>query len=1773
MAQHVLIGVGGSGQHVVHAYLRLLTLSFPQTRSVPHVFILDADANKGVGADKRSTLIDDIQTLHAFLVRGDKTPSLCEVHQPYCRPTQGEAPSSVLGELVGVSRDKHVEALAHGFLADDDSEWGNDWTIELSKGMMANPKVGSMALAHKIASVEKGQEAYQFGNLFEVMKGNVRVAVVGSNFGGTGSGVIPTLVRQIDEREGVESVRAFMCLPWFSIEQAGGDRTSAARDQEGWDPKARNSSLGLHTYEDELTGRGADGLKKSAYVLCQKMRSWPTEKRRDDGNFDQSENRHVINIVQASAIQAFLGLGPTRELQSGLYAMKTTDAGEARGKFDALKSPHLRFWVRANESRQLVDLVADAEATAFILEKGGRVLENVNKGALVLRDVGELNDQPGLDRFAIGVSQKGSVRQGSVMGFGGRDTAPDEVFIAIGKAMMELATQIRRSLVWLDGHSAARGDARETAGVLNGGTPHLFGAPAFGDVSQDLHPIDADAGLKDAWQALRLDVRSANGASMSGSPASHQAFALFKSLFNGGLGQTAPIDTVDDLLSRVSSEKQVATADAAPVVVARIIARALHQRVIHARNAARRSDDQHDDRQRSASNAADAGEPMLNLSGLTGLPVPDARLVRIDLGGEVVGNVDPFAHDHPKSLAYLDPYLGLKVGNGNQINFAAGAFAEHGLRGIPNIAAPQLLQRWRLGKCRPETDEELAEPFCKDQNGRVRGTKRGIYLHARRINEAALWLLISADKRVKFVPDLFRYENESKPFSRLLRRELRLRPNEQLAAVVQDIPNSEHTGKPIFLWTGETWFLAANSAARKFFAELIPELPSVRYRYRANNPLALSDTANASARKSLDSFFAFQINQLVATLDGAAAKAAVPSAEPAFVLRNALAEVLRELPEPTTDITPEHLGTGIDLWLRSSNEAQAQLRIAPHRMLSQLQSYFCKSMFVFLDGKSEKSNGLLPLVADAWSMLESGPDKKNLIEVATSGRAKVDEQTLEVRKVPRMLLSVAGLGQISQDFPFGTLPLPAVQDELAWSFGIWPNFRAPGWNYYVISGNSRLGDPDFPEPSRKARKRHVNLEHLNEGLEVSLVVMGRLPGEPSPSLRPMVELGRVVDDLPKRINGTPEVLELRVGNRVLGSRRIELASADGRRSLAMMGVDFGTSNTCVAVQEKRDAPETRFTVPLLPGGSFNGIPVTPLLGYMDSSGSEGVREAFLAKSAAFFYVKNSDAHGDRAETLPSELLVSLSDEPTVAKKQRAVIMRASGKADRAFVDATDGDAPLSLGNYPLLSPLFTPLPPKPFALDTDDLLFFNWLKQIVDSDDQRVFGDLKWALGDSDADIKRSRNLRSLYLEQVLVAALAVLRSRGFAEIGQFVATKPEALSQVKNNFAASFEEDLSTLLATLCQRTGMRWPSPPATPDRPELVMISETVAALYLVGGMRQTSVSALTIDVGGGTTDVGICLKFGKSGKPTKRYTTSARFAGNKLLGALAQLKSVQDFYKIEAGNEKLDSLKALLKAELRRKSRADVRRAETALLTEMFFDGIFEYAFKVMHQFIQVYPEWLDEFIEDEGQKFKVALFGNGFKLFAAFQEPGGGGTLEKYKETLRKRLVSAKLIPAEVARRLEFALPEQDKSDLISVGGMDATVRKDYFKKDLDEVLLPGGIASYDDARQVEALDKPQLVDLATFQTSWLGIRARGGVDATRGLTIDLNDESIKMQFPLTYQYWVDKRLEDDLQNVFDPAPAFAPLYLDSGALYLTGTPASSGRSFSWLMNAYAKDMK
>lgn len=1781
MARHVLIGVGGSGQHVVLAYLRLLALTVPGSDAVPHVFVLDADADEGKNPNKRSHLIDDIFALHAAMTQGDPNPPRCATLKPYRH--ESATGKVLLGRLVGDS--DAAKRLAHGFLADDESDWGNDWSIELDRGMMANPKVGAIALAHKVMGARDADDEFggarlaldpQIATLFACLGNNVRVAIAGSSFGGTGSGAIPALLRVLDKKA-IDRARAFMTLPWFSIEQSGdrGRESSAAAARDGLDPQERNASLGLHTYWDSLTSlraeRGGAGLQRSSYVLAQSMERWKRAARKNQGNFDQEEHPHVLNLAVAGAIQAFFGLGEqTVAAQRGiLYALKSTTQSELIGQFDARSSPHLRFWSGVDDSRQLADIAADAEATALVLERGGRVLAAAKNGKLTHPAVSDsLEVWSGMLAFVEalrGATGANTVDRSSTLGKLFRSPTrlmpEDKVFHTLGNALLGAADALRQSLVWLDRHAvtAAGADQAGAVGVkgLHGG--HLFRARSTNDFRLGTEAVDDETALGLVWKSLSVRAVNPQGQAVPDSPVGAQAFLTFVLLFKN--------DEADDSLVAQFGRALAANPECdKPGLAAHVLAMAAHRRVMALRQG-RITAERQDDQQRRDDDQTDGSvSPMLSLR-VAADRARDVRLARIDLTKPLTGDdlPGPFDANHPRSLKYLDPYTEFAGEHADGFSFKEAAFPEHGLRAVPNLVAPVLLQRWRLRYCMPETEAEQREPLRQvDSKGNRRASKRGIHLHARRVNEAAFWLMVSADQRVEAVPDLLADADDSGAFAALVRLGLKEEGIAALPALVFAGKYAETIGRlPVFLWVGDTWVLAANRQARRFFARLVAELPSVRHCYSPDAPMVRARQPHGDAATSLDRFFH---EELVRVAGHASALGDAASVGP---LIGVLEQIVEELPAPapraTGPLEPGASATAaavadaqqgftlapvLELPI-TARQGQASLTVHAPAVLRQLGSYLLGSahspplvvtprLAANTTGelRLDAAAGLLPVRGEIWGDLDADGHSMLVRKTApkTPGRPE-----LARCKVLDLKLNLKGLGVKELALPFGEGALRLVEREVDWSFSVWPAFQATGWNYYVVSAICDGGQAVDDEPVRWSKPR----------IDLVFVVYGHPPGQTSGPLR---ELARVERGLPVRIVGVPVAIELRSGHQVLGSQPVRLrqVAAQGR-AIERIGVDFGTSNTCVAFQPSGQAGgQPRTEMVRLLSGSEQGIAFSA-----SAQDTDVARAIFLAETGNFFQARSALAASDEAAiTIPSELLAGLHDNQNFSRDdQRPALPRIYRDGGKAWVEvASQGVAE----GLPLASPLFSPLPNLRRGL-ADSAKVIQWLASMAKAGEDRIFGNLKWERT-GDGGLEESRQLRALYLEHVLVAAFATLRESGYDRFKTFVATQPEARTGINDHFPNSYASDLQRIIERLCATTGFTW----ASEGRAEPDIVSETAAALlmYHLESEDQPH-SALTIDIGGGTTDVGVLLNAPgaapRAGENDgRRFTASARFAGNELLSAVVELPEFKKGLSKEAGGDaglSVEARAAMLKAQLRN-GFAIVQSERVQALAEMFFDAAFEYALRVLTLFAETRSGWLEGFeASPANQRLKVKLLGNGFKLFGKFRMGAAPSDrdLDAFLKARLARAVEAGMLPKSLAARFDFELEPNSKNELVSVGAFNAVrLHQDRFKPGQTDVLVPGGLVTATPKPDAKPVAHAQRVDVETFGREWLA-RPLGGGAPTQGLKLLLDAEVVQRLFPLTSRYWgsPEKALER-IRSVFLSYPGVAEQYLDVGALYLTG---------------------
>ena len=706
----VLIAVGGSGQHVVHAYLRLLTLSNVAAKEVPDVFLIDADAKDHKARATDSSLASDIKALFEQLV--SPLPATERAHfkliVPYFVRKEGDSPRTS-GDVLKIERD---DFWANALLLNDGQQGTKDHEIDVVDGMMANARIGASVFGSKLVLADQSADLSKvnFGTLLSRIR-SANVAIVGSSFGGTGSGVIPALVRYLDKASnGPRLIRAFMTLPWFEIDAQGGNQ-SAASSKDGIDPMTRNSALGLRTYLDELTT-----LQRANYVVAQF--SGPKAVRADDGNFNQTENKHVFNLVLATSIQHFLHGDDVDGAKEGtkerkLFGLLASNTEESNGIFNARTSPHLRVRVGENDNRSLEDLILDAEIVALALEKGAEYIlpgkeQFKVKGATAHKEPVMLRD---LLKEVASQTATPTVKRGVILKL--LEVAPDAVYKKLFASMTELAVTLRRSLLWLDAHKISK---ENPAGIKLKPVIHLFAV-------NDFSPIDEIA-LKARWDAYGLKVRSKDGnTDLRSSPPRAQAFSLFLNIFSSA-------NNLDEELRKALVHQE---GEDPYKVTAQLLAAHVYKEVIEARNEARHKEFQLDNVDKRPVD----GDTSVMLRGNVdvGQNPETSRLCHIS--GRLSKN--SFEDEHPLNLRLIDPYYGVSsidvLLKGAKKDGGGQVFPETAIKGIPNILAPMFLQKWRL-ECGEIQSSGQKKSLVGQLSEAPSSTSYGLYLHGRRVIEA-----------------------------------------------------------------------------------------------------------------------------------------------------------------------------------------------------------------------------------------------------------------------------------------------------------------------------------------------------------------------------------------------------------------------------------------------------------------------------------------------------------------------------------------------------------------------------------------------------------------------------------------------------------------------------------------------------------------------------------------------------------------------------------------------------------------------------------------------------------------------------------------------------------------------------------------------------------------------------------------------------------------------------------------------------------------------------
>lgn len=1798
----VLIGVGGSGQHVVHAYLRMLDLANVAPETIPHVYIIDADAQLGQGKTDRSALAAQIGGLHARLVSPQSPEN--KAHFLVIRPffqTDAESQPGRANEYFEV--DKCPKYLADIFLTDDTSDGthagANDRSVDLAQGMMANAKIGSAAFAYKIMRSQSDPtgklRAINFGvrsddaqrkfDLFTDV-GGARVAVVGSSFGGTGSGVIPALVRYLATLSGTNSplmVRAFMTLPWFEIEPGG---KSAAVTRHSVNPMSRNAALGLRTYLKELDS----GLSRVNYVIAQ-FPAPDTVVREDNGNYNQGETPHVFNIALATSVRQFLGSTGGEDLgalagdanKRKLYGMLTSSRAELEGKFDAQISPHLRFKCDKDENRPLADIVKDAELLALALEKAA---EFIAPGKAQFRIEGaDRHEQPlMLQDLCKDISRRENIPLSK--SFFGKETVSDKVYLELSKALVAYSTTIRNSLLWLDAH---RAENNRPHGIVFPPFTHLFSYAAdSGSNSYQIVPASEDD-LKKRWGMYDIqEVFSAQKNTVLGNatPRVAMAFNLFLNVFY----------QKQNIISRLSALLQAQPGASIFEVAARMFADTIIAEVRKAREKhARVIKDAEDET--PAKDPLPGQQVFIRGISLQQYTPENTRLCSInkaelesDWGDRDTDSHQTLLSDHhPVSLRQLDPYLGI-TDSGAGRGFAALAeyadgrriFPEPALRGIPNIVAPLLLQQWRLERRAAATVSK--NPVSLDGVAKeIRSTEYGLYLHAARVVEAAFWMIFTGDKRLtlKVLNREAERAIEQSGFANLINQELRkIRPLHGAAAnllpttvLVLSEPNAgtHQSPKETVVFVADSvcgWYLASNAAARKFFAQIIPELPSVKY----GQGILESGWRGVNGVPTLDPD-SYEGNLLYAFVEHWQTELKNEK------WHNTLwAEPLRALcAELHSQVTYRNRGDSLPLALnaiglltfKTNTDKFADIQIKSPAILSIRDSLFIDNPVYFFSGDETKQDfiwtGLWPLKGSAWEYVNPPkPNSQPPVRVQLVKPSRSDLHERSAWKVQSIVMDLKGLGEYVVKSPFGEKPIPGSSENmelLEWAAAIWPHFQAPGWCHYLASGWWHTG-------------YSVQLEDF-DGLgnafqikpsEMELVFYGELFGT---SATQFGEIGRANWGLPTKLRGVPRAFELCAKGRVLGSMPIHLAELPekhGEAHACDVGLDFGTTNTCLAIKQgSRVAP---VHLPLLPGEglhSANGMSLpflTVLITPKQKYTSEDVaqREFKTPRYPNFYFQTfNKFSQLGKAVSIPSELLnLKNSSFPG----QSSYLDENTERFEKLFgIDLALHKRP-DHHKQAIVSPHFTPLPPALGGLDGDmDALRF------VDFLSNGLFGNFKWPDASTHGRTDGHYGFRTVYLEQVILAAAATLRWLRITDINRFVATYPGAFPE---SYKKSYSDHLSKITHYVFDKAGIQL--------KKSVALKSETLAAL--ASADLSSKDITLTIDMGGGTTDVGVIVPSATRGqhKPIFSYMSSIMYAGNNLLQALLKSPIMGDILNPKNANAgkvsetpkpTADGLKtSFLRYKIRNGNEAEFNKPEFGHVTLAFFEGLFEYVFSLLSA-VSKMPEF------PQGKKINIYLFGNGFNLTKVFL----GNPIEVVFDQIKEQAVLCGLLSKVTAENIAIRF-DDDHSDKkqrrdpklsLIQGALDLVpdVGEDQFHQlpYRDQVLLEvekmghGRVAVwYPCIEQLDAkggvVKQFDAVTLGTAEDREKILKDRDFIQS-----LDLNLELVQQSFPLTSKYW--KNTNVSVNTIFNSAPKLS--YGAIGQYYLEGNPSRPESSFPALV--------
>jgi hypothetical protein len=277
MKNSILIGVGGTGQTVIAAYLRLAELA----GFTPAPFYV-------VDSDRLGPLSGTLTRLKSRIKKtvGGEMPYRFMI-DPF--PT-ADAERRTFGALFGNLTGDRKELF--NCLFSEEAEF-----TPIRTGMYGRPSIGATSIRYKL--LKNDDDLEEMKNTLR--GGEKQIILVGSCFGGTGSGGVPMLANEfanLNQQEGYSlTVDAITFLPWFRLVLPPGqmrrdEKSLHVRLNDNFEP---NAAAGIFYFKDKI--------RELVNTLIMIGVRDPGLVRRESNESQQEETAHILNVLAAILIQ------------------------------------------------------------------------------------------------------------------------------------------------------------------------------------------------------------------------------------------------------------------------------------------------------------------------------------------------------------------------------------------------------------------------------------------------------------------------------------------------------------------------------------------------------------------------------------------------------------------------------------------------------------------------------------------------------------------------------------------------------------------------------------------------------------------------------------------------------------------------------------------------------------------------------------------------------------------------------------------------------------------------------------------------------------------------------------------------------------------------------------------------------------------------------------------------------------------------------------------------------------------------------------------------------------------------------------------------------------------------------------------------------------------------------------------------------------------------------------------------------------------------------